>query len=156
MLNQSPDCPLDVGDEVHQKFFSCLSVCLYGIREEIVSQPLFCHKDTEEGMKCPQSDIEWISLSWNDHCGYKTFPSWRVRAAVWDLTRTRWWPSPRRRTARTLTGGGVSQECSGLLFQIVIKWVAHSVATPALLCHKEPAQGTQSSLLGALGRNAPY
>ena len=36
------------------------------------------------------------------------------------------------------------------LFQIVIKWVAHSVATPALLCHKEPAQGTQSPLLGAL------
>ena len=26
--------------------------------------------------------------------------------------------------------------------------VAHSVATPALLCHKEPAQGTQSPLLG--------
>ena len=24
------------------------------------------------------------------------------------------------------------------------------------LCHKEPAQGTQSPLLGALGRNAPY
>ena len=36
-----------------------------------------------------------------------------------------------------------------LLFQIVIKWLAHSVATPALLCHKEPAQGTQSPLLGA-------
>ena len=36
-----------------------------------------------------------------------------------------------------------------LLFQIVIKWVAHSVATPAFLCHKEPAQGTQSPLLGA-------
>ena len=35
------------------------------------------------------------------------------------------------------------------LFQIVIKWVAHSVATPALLCNKEPAQGTQSPLLGA-------
>ena len=28
------------------------------------------------------------------------------------------------------------------VFQIVIKWEAHSVATPALLCHKEPAQGT--------------
>ena len=34
--------------------------------------------------------------------------------------------------------------------------MAHSVATPALLCHKEPAQGTPSPLLGALGRNAPY
>ena len=34
--------------------------------------------------------------------------------------------------------------------------VAHSVTTPALLCRKEPAQGTQSPLLGALGRNAPY
>ena len=34
--------------------------------------------------------------------------------------------------------------------------MAHSVATPALLSHKEPAQGTQSPLLGALGRNAPY
>ena len=33
--------------------------------------------------------------------------------------------------------------------------MAHSVATPALLCHKEPAQGIQSPLLGALGRNAP-
>ena len=32
----------------------------------------------------------------------------------------------------------------------------HGVATPALLCHKEPAQGTQSPLLGALRRNAPY
>ena len=29
----------------------------------------------------------------------------------------------------------------------------HSDATPALLCHKEPAQGTQSPLLGALGRS---
>ena len=28
------------------------------------------------------------------------------------------------------------------LFQIAIKWVAHSVSTPVLLCHKEPAQGT--------------
>ena len=28
------------------------------------------------------------------------------------------------------------------------------IASPALLCHKEPAQGTQSPLLGALGRNA--
>ena len=27
----------------------------------------------------------------------------------------------------------------------------HDVATPALLCHKEPAQGTQNPLLGALG-----
>ena len=41
-----------------------------------------------------------------------------------------------------------------ILFQIVMKWVAHSVATPALLCKKEPAQGTQSfgtkcPLLGA-------
>ena len=26
---------------------------------------------------------------------------------------------------------------TSLLFQIVIKWVAHSVATPALLCHKD-------------------
>ena len=37
-----------------------------------------------------------------------------------------------------------------VVFQIVIKWVkwvAHSVATPALLCHKEPAQGTQSPIL---------
>ena len=48
------------------------------------------------------------------------------------------------------------ENTSKLLFQIVIKWVAHSVTTPALLCHKEPAQGTQSPLLGALGRNAPY
>ena len=30
------------------------------------------------------------------------------------------------------------------------------VATPALLCHKEPARRIQSPLLGALGRNAPY
>ena len=39
---------------------------------------------------------------------------------------------------------------------ILEKQVAHGVATPALLCHKEPAHGTQSPLLGALGRNAPY
>ena len=31
----------------------------------------------------------------------------------------------------------------------------HSDASPALLCHKEPAQGTQSPLLGALGRKPP-
>ena len=31
----------------------------------------------------------------------------------------------------------------------------HSVAIPALLCHKEPAQGTQSPHWGALGRNTP-
>ena len=31
--------------------------------------------------------------------------------------------------------------------------MAHSVATPALLCHKEPAQGTQSPLLGVLGHS---
>ena len=30
-----------------------------------------------------------------------------------------------------------------------------SDARPALLCHKEPAQGTQSPLLGVLGRNTP-
>ena len=42
------------------------------------------------------------------------------------------------------------------IFQNVMKWGGHSVATPTLLCHKEPAQGTQSPLLGALGRNAPY
>ena len=28
--------------------------------------------------------------------------------------------------------------------------------TPALLCHKEPAQGTQTPLLGALGRNGVF
>ena len=53
-----------------------------------------------------------------------------------------------------LPGRLVTSSCD--IFQIVIKWVAHSVATPALLCHKEPAQGTQSPLLGALGRNALY
>ena len=42
------------------------------------------------------------------------------------------------------------------IFQIVIKWGAHSVATPALLCRKEPARDTRSPLLGALVRNAPY
>ena len=31
-----------------------------------------------------------------------------------------------------------------------------SDATPALLCHNEPAQGTQTPLLEALVRNAPY
>ena len=29
----------------------------------------------------------------------------------------------------------------------------HRVASPALLCHKEPAQGTQSPLLGVLGHS---
>ena len=29
----------------------------------------------------------------------------------------------------------------------------HNVAAPALLCHKESAQGTQSPLVAALGRN---
>ena len=48
------------------------------------------------------------------------------------------------------------RQVSNTLFQIVIKWVVHSVATPVLLCHKEPAQGTQSPLLGALGLNASY
>ena len=37
-----------------------------------------------------------------------------------------------------------------------VELCSHDVATPVLLCHKEPAQGTQSPLLGALGRNAPY
>ena len=31
----------------------------------------------------------------------------------------------------------------------------HSDASQGLLCHKEPAQGTQSPLLGALGRKPP-
>ena len=31
----------------------------------------------------------------------------------------------------------------------------HGVATPALLCHRQPAQGTQSPILGALGRYTP-
>ena len=37
----------------------------------------------------------------------------------------------------------------GLYIRLEADQMAHSVATPALLCHKEPAQGTQSPLLGA-------
>ena len=39
------------------------------------------------------------------------------------------------------------EECRGLA---LIGRELHSVATPALLCNKEPSQGTQSLLLGAL------
>ena len=35
----------------------------------------------------------------------------------------------------------INLKLSSALFQIVINWAAHSVVTPALLCHKEPAQG---------------
>ena len=34
------------------------------------------------------------------------------------------------------------------LFRIVMKSVAHSVATPALLCHKEPSQGMHNAPMG--------
>ena len=45
---------------------------------------------------------------------------------------------------------------SGRLLNLEFPLDIRGIASPALLCHKEPAQGTQSPLLGALGRNAPY
>ena len=43
-------------------------------------------------------------------------------------------------------------ECRG---SALIGRELHSVAPPALLCHKEPARLIQSPLLGALERKAP-
>ena len=44
------------------------------------------------------------------------------------------------------------EECRG---STLIGREDHSVALPALLCHKEPARRIQSLLLGALGRKDP-
>ena len=44
------------------------------------------------------------------------------------------------------------EECRGLA---LIGRELHSVAAPALLCHKEPARRIQSPLLGALERKIP-
>ena len=44
------------------------------------------------------------------------------------------------------------EECRG---SALIGRELHSVATPALLCHKEPAHRIQSPLLGALERKIP-
>ena len=48
----------------------------------------------------------------------------------------------------TLIGPDPSRHCA------LIGW-DHGVATPALLCHKEPARRIQSPLLGALERKIP-
>ena len=75
----------------------------------------------EKAKTWDQSRTFWTKLSWDDH---HTEPSEVERRAVFS----------------TLIGRGKSMFCS--------HWSRWFIE-PALLCHKEPAQGTKSPLLGA-------
>ena len=53
----------------------------------------------------------------------------------------------------------IGRDCRGTVFSLVESFIElkyfHGVATPVLLCHKEPARRIQSPLLGALERKIP-